>query len=175
MNLHQRSAVSSPQRPRRRAGGLPAGCRGAGITLVELVVVLAIAALLAAIGAPLYASYVEKARLAAAIADIKKLEVQIQRYVSDAGTLPDTLADLGSPAPIDPWGHAYRYLNLQTLAPGDKSKVRKDKNLVPINSDYDLYSAGPDGDSTGPLAAKASLDDVIRAGNGGFIGPASEH
>ncbi len=43
--------------------------------------------------------------------------------------------------------------------------------MVPINSDYDLYSKGPDGASQGPLTAKASRDDIIRANNGRFIGP----
>jgi len=33
-----------------------------------------------------------------------------------------------------------------------------------------LYSRGKDGDSSGPLSAKASRDDIVRANNGGFIG-----
>ena len=48
--------------------------------------------------------------------------------------------------------------------------MRKDQNLVPINSDYDLYSLGEDGDSKAPLTARASHDDIIRANNGNFIG-----
>ena len=32
----------------------------------------------------------------------------------------------------------------------EQGKFRKDKNIVPINSDYDLYSMGPDGASGGP-------------------------
>lgn len=52
--------------------------------------------------------------------------------------------------------------------------MRKDRNLVPINSDYDLYSAGHDGATLPPLLAPVSRDDVIRANNGGFIGLASD-
>ena len=46
--------------------------------------------------------------------------------------------------------------------------------MVPVNSDFDLYSMGPDGDSRAPFTAKASRDDIVRASNGGFIGPVSE-
>lgn len=52
---------------------------------------------------------------------------------------------------------------------------RKDHNLVPLNTDYDLYSSGPDGASVGPLTAKASRDDILRANNGRFVGPASAY
>ncbi len=51
--------------------------------------------------------------------------------------------------------------------------MRKDKFLVPINTDFDLYSMGEDGKSVPPLTAKASRDDIIRANDGGYIGPAS--
>jgi general secretion pathway protein G len=42
--------------------------------------------------------------------------------------------------------------------------------LHPINSDYDLYSIGKDGESVAPLTAKKSWDDVIRAADGAYIG-----
>ena len=51
----------------------------------------------------------------------------------------------------------------------------KDKSLHPLNSDYDLYSMGKDGASTGPLTAKASRDDVVRANDGRFIGLAKDY
>lgn len=54
-------------------------------------------------------------------------------------------------------------------------KKRKDKSLHPLNTDYDLYSMGPDGRSVSPLTAKASRDDIIRANNGGFIGVAEDY
>jgi general secretion pathway protein G len=53
-------------------------------------------------------------------------------------------------------------------------KARKDKFLVPINSDYDLYSDGQDGQSASPLTAKASQDDIVRAANGSYVGLASQ-
>ena len=42
--------------------------------------------------------------------------------------------------------------------------------MVPVNSDYDLYSMGKDKKSAAPFTAKASRDDVVRANNGGYVG-----
>ena len=53
--------------------------------------------------------------------------------------------------------------------------MRKDKNLVPVNTDYDLYSMGEDGRSVGPFTAKASRDDIVRANDGGFVGLAADY
>jgi len=74
------------------------------------------------------------------------------------------LADVGLGNKLDPWGHPYGYLNL-----GDKKghgHARKDHSLVPINTDFDLYSMGPDGLTAPPLTAKHSRDDIVRANNG---------
>ncbi len=61
-----------------------------------------------------------------------------------------------------------RSLAPPALAPGPRP--RKDKQLHPINSDYDLYSVGKDGETVAPLTAKKSWDDVIRAADGAYIG-----
>ena len=45
---------------------------------------------------------------------------------------------------------------------------------MPINSDYDLYSVGPDGDSSPQLHNAVSRDDVIRARDGAFVGLAED-
>ena len=55
-----------------------------------------------------------------------------------------------------------------------KGKVRKDKNLGPLNRDYDLQFMGADGKTTTPLTTKASRDDTFRDANGGFIGLAAD-
>ena len=44
--------------------------------------------------------------------------------------------------------------------------------MVPINTYFDLYSMGPDGQSVSPLTAKVSRDDIIYAHDGEYIGPA---
>jgi general secretion pathway protein G len=56
---------------------------------------------------------------------------------------------------------------------GPDGQPRKDRFLVPINTDFDLYSVGRDGESVPSLNAVKSRDDVVRAANGAFIGLAS--
>jgi general secretion pathway protein G len=53
--------------------------------------------------------------------------------------------------------------------------VRKDGRLVPLNSDFDLYSSGRNGRSVGPLNSALSQDDVVRASNGAFINLARKY
>ena len=144
------------------------------MTIVEIVIVLAIAGIIAAISMPMYADYRYRTMIAQVKSDILDLDVEIAQFQSDNdGQLPDGLGDIGKAGLLDPWGNPYGYFNI-TTAKGN-GKLRKDKNLVPINSDYDLYSMGEDGDSVGPLTAKASRDDIVRANNGRYIGLASEY
>jgi general secretion pathway protein G len=74
----------------------------------------------------------------------------------------------------DPWGRAYQYLNFSAPIAGIQSKIRKDHNLHPLNSEFDLYSMGADGTSAAALTVKVSQDDVIWARDGSFIGLASD-
>jgi len=144
-----------------------------GLTLLELIVVVAIIAILAGIAIPAYNKYIEKTRVNIVIVDIQNYELDINRFYAEYGRYPNNLAELSKPAVLDPWGRPYEYLNIADADTKGKGKLRKDKNLVPINSDYDLYSVGPDGDSVPPLTAKKSQDDIIRANNGAYVGPAS--
>ena len=77
--------------------------------------------------------------------------------------------------PTDPWGNAYRYLAIDYEPPPHTNQLRRDKNLNPLNSDFDLYSVGPDGNTQMQLTAARARDDIVRAGNGSFIGLATEH
>jgi type II secretory pathway pseudopilin PulG len=150
-----------------------AGKRVLGFTIVELFIVLAIIGVVAGIAIPRYVDYRERIKVAQAIADIRALSLLINNYQLDAREYPPSLAAVGNANKLDPWGRPYVYTNLQNAK--SKGLARKNKNLVPINSDFDLYSVGKDGDSSGPLTAKASRDDVIRANDGGFVGLASEY
>jgi len=53
-------------------------------------------------------------------------------------------------------------------------QARKDRFLVPLNDDYDLYSMGQDGVSAPPITAKPSQDDILRASDGSYLGLASQ-
>ncbi|MDJ0750824.1 MAG: prepilin-type N-terminal cleavage/methylation domain-containing protein [Woeseiaceae bacterium] len=141
-----------------------------GFGLLELMVVLVIASLLVSIAVPAFDRQVQRAKVAAAIGDIGRLSLAIEDYrVRNMDQVPMTLEDLGIDIPDDPWGRPYQFLNIAAAGPG-KGKLRKDGKLNPLNTDFDLYSLGKDGDSKGPLSAKASHDDVVRANDGGFIG-----
>jgi len=137
-----------------------------GFTLIELMVVIAILGTITAIAIPAYQSYIEKARIAKAIAEINIIQGEIAGYENDQGKFPDTLGDIGRGNLLDPWENPYQYLNFAD----PKGKPRKDKFMKPLNTYYDLYSMGKDGKSNAPLTAKASHDDVIRANDGRFIG-----
>ena len=141
-----------------------------GFTLMELLVALALVGTIASIAVPAYYKYVDRANIVDAAVDIRTIEQIIARYEAREGELPDSLADAGAGGFIDPWGNPYQYLRIEGAGLKGKGALRKDKKLNPINSDYDLYSMGKDGESKKPLTAKASHDDIVRAANGAFVG-----
>ena len=150
--------------------------RVGGITLIELLVVVAIAIALGAIIIPTYQSYMDDVRLSTVRGDFALIATHIERFrTENRGSLPDSLAETAATTLTDPWGNPYQYLNIEDATGPGLGQVRKDKNLVPLNTDYDLYSMGKDGKSKAPLTAKDSHDDIIRANNGGYVGPASEY
>jgi general secretion pathway protein G len=161
----QRSPVA------RRRGASPRA--QGGVTLFELVLVVAILGILAAIAVPGYQRHMDQVKIVQAKTDIVAIESALERYFADHSAYPDTLAQAGMGGALDPWGNPYQYLNIATTK--GKGQVRKDRNLVPLNSDYDLYSMGKDGKSQSPLTAKASRDDIIRANNGNFVGLAADY
>jgi general secretion pathway protein G len=156
---------------------LSAQRRAGGFTLLELMLVGAVAALLLAIAVPAYQSVMERQRIGRCSRDLMTLAMLIQKHrTANAFEPPMSLAELGDGAPLkDPWGFDYRYLNFEADIPGIEGRIRKDHNLHPLNTEFDLYSVGPDGRSTAPLTARASRDDVIWARDGGFIGVASDY
>lgn len=134
--------------------------------MIELMIVVVIIGILATLGYNGYSSMVDNARNVAAMGDIKAISYAVDDYYVQFGTFPTSLAVVGHGDTEDPWGNPYEF---QVIS-GPGGGTRKDKNLVPINSDYDLYSMGADGRSAPPLTANHSKDDIIRANNGGFIG-----
>lgn len=123
-----------------------------GFTLIEILVVVTIIGILAAIIVPRLFEEPGKARITAATADIKALEQTLGRYKLDNGFYPSTeqgLAALVSKpesgripkkfpergylksVPNDPWGSPYVY-----LSPG-------------VHDDFVIISYGADGEPGG--------------------------
>jgi general secretion pathway protein G len=153
-----------------RAGRL-APC--VGFTLIELVIVIAIIATLAAILIPSFVSALNSAKIARAIEDIRTLETEIDSYQFFNGTLPNSLNDLDRGTMLDPWGTPYQYLNY--ASPRASGQMRRDRFLVPLNLTYDLFSSGADHAWVPPITARVSQDDIIRANDGGYVGLASQY
>lgn len=143
-----------------------------GFTLLEILVTIAIVGMLLAIAVPAYVDYIDRARVTKAITEIRMLEREIKLYENDKSTLPTNLSDIGQGGLLDPWGTPYAYLKI--AGSNNLAGARKDRFLVPLNSDFDLYSRGKDRQSTPPLTARSSWDDVVRANNGGYVGLGSD-
>lgn len=145
--------------------------RSRGMALVEFVYAIGVVAVIASVSVSGVNAYENRARAARAVGDIGTISVQLYRWQSNTRKFPETLAEAGLSGFVDPWGNPYRYVNVATAKSGD---VRRDRSSRPLNSDFDLYSMGPDG-GTGPrLEDGKAQDDIVRANDGRFIGAAED-
>ncbi len=151
-----------------RAPGSGASRRARGFTVVEVGLVVALLAVLAAIALPAYQDHRERVRRAQAVTDIAAMQALIVHYQLEHRELPASLADVGQGGRLDPWGRPYVYVDVS--GKDGKGKARKDRKLNPLNTDFDLYSVGRDGVSKPQVSHKDSADDVLRALDGDFIG-----
>ncbi len=89
----------------------------AGVTLIEMLVVVIIIALFAALVGPSLFKQTDKARVTAARVQIRTFESALLQYQADNGTFPTQEQGLDAAAgpicrkeiPLDPWNHPYVY------------------------------------------------------------------
>ena len=147
---------------------LKTGLSYSGFSAIEILIVLVILGLLVSIAVPSYENYKDKKDIALAKEGILTIQTAIEKFYVLNNRYPDSLSEIGMQQFKDPWNMPYYYLNVATT--NNNGTVRKDKNLTPVNSDYDLYSAGKDKQTKLPFTAQASKDDIVRCNNGRFIG-----
>jgi general secretion pathway protein G len=238
----------------------PALKHAGGFTLIELMLAVSIIGVLASLAVPNYVDFIEKARVARAVAELHGLAKELKGFALSGGQYPNSLADIGRSTMLDPWGTPYQYykINCGTIDDipnlaklkllkrdipqvtpatyslsnqnewyvpfavddgdhrglvrltaggggaagggagaagggvgggaggagggaggpgggggppcGGVGGARKDRFLVPINSDFDIYSMGKNRATVVALTPPQSHDDVIRASDGGFYG-----
>jgi general secretion pathway protein G len=131
----------------------------AGFTLVELLVVLGIIALLAAVVAPQVIRYVSDARVETAKVQLKNIESALELYYLDAGQYPTTEQGLSAlvAAPagveawhgpyiklkkgiVDPWGQTFSYKQPGEHGALDVFTLGRDKAVGGDGEDKDIVN-----------------------------------
>ena len=157
---------------------------GSGFTAIEILITLAIISVILAIGVPTYSEHRKKVMNAECAKDLVMISQRLEKYHSFNYEYPEYLVDMGI-SMEDPWGNPIQYLNLSDIDPvsgavqagskGPKPTPRKKQNLKPLNTDYDLFCVGPNGVYMPNISHKDSLDDVMRADDGAFLGLAADY
>ena len=144
LNLTGFRGRPADREPRRR-DGTPAAHGQRGFTLIEIMVVVVIIGLLAALVAPSLIGNIDRAQVNRAMADIRSIETALNLYRLDNFSYPSTdqglealVSNPGETAapnwkaylrslPSDPWNQPYQY-----VYPGQRSE-------------FDLFTYGADG------------------------------
>jgi general secretion pathway protein G len=165
MSYDKTATYSIPAFTKRKRALCSLGNRG--FTLIELIVVMAILGVLATLAIAAYGAIKDKAREARCMTEIRELEKVINAMAIDKGGVYPSSAEVAQIAPTDPWGNSYVYVNVAT---DGGSVLRRKDGFDFLNFDFDLYSKGANGQAPQDIGDPLSLDDIVRAGDGGFVG-----
>jgi general secretion pathway protein G len=145
-----------------------------GFTLVEFGLTVFVAALFFSMIIPAGINLTNQVKSNSVTNELQEIADKLNAHFKAESSYPDTLEEALDFAPMDPWNNPYQYLKIYGGNKKNKGKIRKNKSANGINSRFDLYSMGLDGESVAPLTAKSSRDDIIYALDGRYIGPANE-
>jgi len=140
-----------------------------GFTLVEGLFATALLAIGVDAVVAQISTQLEQARVERARQEITRIARVIEAYRALHHDLPGSLTDLGQDVPLDPWGHAYEYVNFDARG----TVGQRTFDSLPVNSEYDLYSRGADGRTDANLRSERARDDIVRARDGTYVGTAS--
>lgn len=143
----------------------PRACRGtAGFTFIEIMVVVAILAILAALVVPRIMGRTDDAKRTAAKVQIRNIEGALQLYKLDNGVYPSTEQGLKAlvekpsvgvipkkwklggyipKLPEDPWANPYKYLS------PSQSSIQSSGQSSSLRGEYEIISLGTDGEVGG--------------------------
>lgn len=118
----------------------------AGFSLIEILIALAIIAIVAGVAVPNYFAYVNRAKLRSAEGMVRAIHQAIITYDSDVHQLPATLKDLvKKPANVEGW-RSEGYLGNKKDMPNDPWGNKYQYKLTSgAERPYELYSYGPKG------------------------------
>ena len=137
--------------PRRRPGPRARGTRrDGGFTLLELLVVLAILALIATFAAPRVLKYLGGARTDSARLQIESLATVLDLYRLEVGRYPSEdegiEALIERPSGVEKWNGPYVRKREQLIDPWGRAF---EYHYPGEHAEYDLYSLGADGQDGG--------------------------
>jgi len=145
-----------------------------GFTLIELMIVIAIIGIMAAIAIPNYQSFIQKGKEAEAMGMVRSIEGDIEAFFAKNNYFPLPNELYGGDMPLDPWDQPMVYIPLDGY-PAHLPFAKVDQSMTPLNSDYDIFSIGHDGFTNKVVTNENVQDDLLRANNGSFVGRGKEY
>ncbi|NOS79780.1 MAG: prepilin-type N-terminal cleavage/methylation domain-containing protein, partial [Nitrospira sp.] len=119
-----------------------------GFTLIEVMIAVAIAGILASLAVPTYTDFLYKARIARTVAELHGLAKELQGFALSSELYPDTLAQIGRSTMLDPWGNPYQYYRINCgpataglLNPPDLPDHGSDGRIVPVTGPSSTHTA----------------------------------